>query len=212
MATPWRVPSEFVGRTVAVMASGPSMNAAVVEKVRAAGVPMLVTNDTFELAPDAWALVANDAHWWMHHAQTALKFVGHKVCVQRGCCPFPAVLELLDTGHKRDFCGFDPDLECIRTGGNSGFTALHIAMQAGAKRILLCGMDLGGPNWHGAHDGNLRTTKPETYAIWAKRFESLVAPAKERGIEILNCSPDSALKCFPFVELEDALEACVQPH
>lgn len=188
------------------------MSAAVAAAVRAAGVPALVINETFRLAPWADVLVANDAAWWIQRAQEALKFAGIKVCSQTGCCPFPAVMELRNTGTDlRDQCGFDPDPDCVRTGGNSAYSALHIAMQAGAARILLCGMDLGGRNWHGAHAEPLRQTAQHTYAIWARRFESLVKPARERGIEILNATPGSALRCFAFADLEEALEARLQP-
>ncbi len=209
MATPWRVPPLFRGKTVAILASGPSMSLAVAEAVRAARVPSLVTNETFLLAPWADILVANDAAWWTVRAQDALKFRGLKVCVQTGICPFPAVMELRNTGlDLHDQAGFDPDPECIRTGGNSGYSAVHIAMQAGASRILLCGLDLGGANWHPAHSEHLRITQPHTYTVWARRFRSLVKPAAERGIEILNVTPNSALDCFPKMALDEALAMC----
>ncbi len=109
----------------------------VSEKVRASNLPTIVINDTHRLAPWADALYSCDAKWWQHHAAEALKFPGLKI-TQDLCVEFPQVLRLTNSG--RD--GFDPDPSCIRTGNNSGYQALHIAVQAGAARVLLCGYDM----------------------------------------------------------------------
>ena len=41
----WTVPRLWPGATVAVLASGPSMSAAVAEEVRRSGVPTIVVNN-----------------------------------------------------------------------------------------------------------------------------------------------------------------------
>lgn len=51
MVTYWTVPQMWAGRTVAVMASGPSMSKDVADKVRAARLPVIVVNNTYRLAP-----------------------------------------------------------------------------------------------------------------------------------------------------------------
>lgn len=186
-----------------MLASGLSMTAAVAAAVRAAGAPAVVTNDTFELAPWADMLVANDAAWWVNRAQDALKFPGLKVSANDNC-RFPQVLGLRSTGSE----GFDPDPGCVRTGGNSGQTAAHIVAQGGARCVLLCGFDMRPTgHWHGPHPQPLRNTTPPTYSKWIRRFGTFAVEMQKRGIEVLNCTPGSALKCFPFVLLEDALAA-----
>lgn len=194
------------GRTVAVLASGRSMTAGVAAAVRAAGIPAVVTNETFELAPWADMLVANDATWWVNRAQDALKFRGLKVSANDNC-RFPQVFGLRSTGAE----GFDPDLGCVRTGGNSGQTAAHIVAQAEARRILLCGFDMRPGHWHRDHPKPLRNTSPPTFSKWIRRFGVFAVEMQKRGIEILNCTPRSALTCVPFVPLEIALAACVEP-
>ena len=42
----WSVPRLWPGATVAILASGPSMNQAVADRVRAAGLPAIAINDT----------------------------------------------------------------------------------------------------------------------------------------------------------------------
>ena len=205
MTTNWSVPRIFEGKTVAVLASGHGLTQSVADSVKNAGIPALVTNNSFKMAPWADILVANDAVWW-NESTGALDFAGFKVCVQAKFSEFPQVMGLKDTGALFEKCGVDPNPENVRTGGNSGYTAVHIAMQAGAKKILLCGMNMGGDNWHGPHAFPLRITKQENYAAWINRFESLVKPAKEIGVEIVIVTPNSALKCFAYSNLHIELK------
>lgn len=200
----WSVPRMWDGLTVAILASGPSMSAEVVARVRAAAIPAIVVNNTFQLAPWAELLYAADYEWWKH-TPGALQFEGLKVsvCPPAGIHnPFLGVHLLRETGKN----GFDPDPSCIRTGRNSGYQAVHFAAQAGAKCILLCGMDFRNGHWHPEHAAPLRTTHPDYYDIFRAHFQTLVDPLAERGIEVLNCTPGSALRCFPFADLAEVLE------
>lgn len=147
-------------------------------------------------------LYAADAAWWTVHAQTALRFAGLKVTAHDSV-PYRQVMELRNTGKE----GFDPDPAAVRTGGNGGATAVHIAAHGGAARILLCGFDMrgAGRHWHGEHPAPLRSTSEHTFRKWIERFELLAAELKSRGIEVINCTPGSALQCCPFMDLEEAL-------
>jgi len=186
------------GKTVAVLASGPSMGADVATIVRTAGIPAIVVNTTHRLAPWADILYAADAEWWAHpHNTDAAAFRGLRVSV----AAVPGVLRLRNTGIE----GYDPAPDAVRTGSNSGFQATHIAMHAGARRILLCGFDMSGSHWHGRHVDGLRETQQAHYSKFIKRFHSIVGPAKAIGVDIVNCTPGSALKAFRFGSLEDEL-------
>lgn len=198
MATPWRVPLLWPGRTVAVMASGPSMSPAIAEAVRAADLPAIAVNDTHRLAPWAAVLYAADSSWWSHHSATALHFPGLKATANDSV-PYRAVHCLRPTGVE----GFDPDPACLRTGGNGGYQALHLAVHAGAARVLLFGFDLddrAGRHWHGDHPAPLVNTAPGVFAIWRARFATLVAPLHSRGVQVVNCAPQSALRCWPLAD------------
>jgi hypothetical protein len=168
-------------------------------------VPTIVINDTFRLAPWAALLYAADAAWWQANP-AALAFAGLKVTVDS----VPGVESLRNTGSA----GFDPDPGCIRTGSNSGYQGVHIAAQAGAARILLCGFDMSaarGAHWFGAHPAGLVNTEPHTYERFIRKFGELKVALDALGIEVVNCTPGSALKCFPMMELADALAAQTEP-
>jgi hypothetical protein len=162
--------------------------------VRAARLASIAVNSSFQLAPWADMLYGADAGWWRHHSQTALKLAGIKVTAQDSC-EFRAVHLLKNTGSA----GFDPNPANIRTGGNSGYQAIHVAIHAGASRILLLGFDMRGGHWHGDHPEPLTNPGPAEFARWIDRFDAL----NGRGPEIINCTPGSALRCFPFAPLEN---------
>lgn len=201
--TPWCVPMLPECSTVAILASGPSMSPAVAEVVRESGVFAIAINTTYRLAPWAWMLYGADHEWWRHRDhKEALQFDGWRVTTATGPGLAPAGVNwLLHTG----VYGFDPEPGQLRTGGNSGYQALHIAIQAGASRVLLCGMDMQGGHWHGEHPAGLKITDAERYGQWIGRFDALRDKAKTRGIDVVNCTPGSALKCFRFGDLKEEL-------
>lgn len=186
---------------MAVLASGPSMSREAADQFRE--VPCIVVNSTFRLAPWAWMLYAADRQWWAHpDNRDAMQFAGIKATCEE---PIKGVELLRQTG----VTGFDPTPGCIRTGGNSGHQALHIAAQTGASRILLAGFDMKGrTHWHDEHAAPLRNTEPEHYPLWIQRFEVIAARLAKRGIDVVNVTPGSALKAFRMSTIEEEI-ACV---
>lgn len=68
------------GLTVACLASGPSLTAEDCEVVRASGVPTLVTNTTFRMAPWAAIVYGHDSKWWLHYgAEVARTCTGRRL-------------------------------------------------------------------------------------------------------------------------------------
>ena len=88
---------------------------------------------------------------------------------------------------------------------NSGVLGLEVARLKGASRILLLGFDMHGTHFFGPYTNGLSNTSEAKrrmhlaqYARWAKR---------NRDIEVFNCTPGSALQCFPTARLDDCLRA-----
>lgn len=190
----------WTGRTVAILASGPSMSAEVAQQVRDSSAFAIAINTTYKLAPWADMLYAADVDWWKEHgkAPKLAEFSGLKVSCQSVT---PGVLVLRNTG----ITGFDDDPGAVRTGSNSAYQALHIAAQAGASKVILCGCDMHGGHWHGPHPEPLKNTSAETYAKFLRRFATIAEPLKKRGVDVVNCTPGSALECFRFGDLAQEL-------
>lgn len=165
------------------------MTAEVAE--RTSGFVRIAINNSFLLAPDAEMLYAADVEWWQHHPE-ALEFPGIKV-VARNSVYLPGVV-------------YAPPQLVPHSGGNSALRAAHIATAAGASRILLLGVDLDSnhlTHWHGSHGGRLRNPNAQVFEAARRAWEAF-AKATARP-EIFNCSPISALTCFPKAKLEDFL-------
>jgi hypothetical protein len=216
VTTAWSVEPEWAGETAVVIASGPSLTRQQVEfargKCRAiavnnAGIDT-VNSDTQELVPAMapWAdiLFAGDAKWWRCYHERALKFAGRKVTI-KPTLPWP---EIYCLQQSLEHASFDPRPTHLVMGGNSGYMALHLAVHLGAKRILLLGFDMkDGRNrrrhWFGNHPPKLNSRG--NYAGWIRAFEKLAKCLNTRDVEIINCTPDSALRCFRRTSLEAAL-------
>jgi hypothetical protein len=189
------------GQVVAIFASGESMNADVAKKVQyVAALRTIAINNNFLLAPWADLLFASDARWWdIYKKKGALDFQGYKVCLEE--TSHAEVLVLKNTGDR----GFDPNPANLRTGRNGGYQAVHLAAHTGVRKILLCGFNMQGGHWHKEHEAPLKTTPKDLYPQWIRMFAELAKELQARNIEIINCTPDSALKCVPYVDLDQAL-------
>ncbi len=166
-----RVLPLWKGRTVAILAGGPSLTAQAFEMVREAreadALRSIAVNDSYLLAPWADAHYAADAKWHTWHTAGIAKpalgltaedvrlrwsvFGGERCSIQPAKdYPVPAesALErddrvhlLKNLHHPYRGAGLSRDPGYLVTGWNSGFQALNLAILAGASRVLLLGFD-----------------------------------------------------------------------
>lgn len=216
----WTIPRAWEGETCAVLGSGPSMSTAVAEQIRGRCRAIAVNNQGVAtvdakgkqrpaLAPWADVLYAADRLWWQNNREQAEKFAGIKATVlpngHRDMVVHVSDARVLGNGGAQ---GFDDRPDHVRTGWNSGYQAVHMAAHFGVKRILLCGFDMHakqGEHWHGDH--RWRKGHESRYSLFVNAFTAVAPEYSKRGIEVLNCTPGSALKCFPMADLEEALDA-----
>lgn len=85
---------------------------------------------------------------------------------------------------------------------NSGCAALSVAVQAGAKRIVLLGYDMTGDvgksHFHSEYFWQNRTP---SYELHLRGMAAIARDAKELGVEILNASPVSVIKQFKKINI-----------
>jgi hypothetical protein len=192
--TPVVVPRLWPDSLVVCLGTGPSLTAADV--VRVQGQHVIAINNAYQLAPWADVLYACDAKWWRWH-QGAPRFPGQKYMLAPACREYPDITALRNTG--RD--GLEPDPRGLKTGHNSGYQAINLAVHLGARTIVLLGYDMHGDHYFGRHpDG---TKPPFTRCLAA--FATLVEPLRMLGVDVLNCSRQTALRAFPLPALEDVI-------
>jgi len=115
--------------------------------------------------------------------------------------------------------GLSRDPSCISAHHGTGPQTVNLAYLFGAKTILLVGWDMRFP---GKVDNRTYTEKrrylgedKQTLTHWPRtgpngEQEGLIREMetihpKDYGIEIINCTPDSAMTHFPMMDLDDAL-------
>lgn len=64
-----------------------------------------------------------------------------------------------------------------------------------------------GPNgekhWHEDHQN--RNPMSDQIKLWARAFETTLPDLAKAKVEVVNCTPGSALTCFPMGEIEELL-------
>jgi len=185
----------FAGRTVVIVASGPSLTEDDCTTVRSSGLPVFVTNTMFRRFPDADVLVAHDARWWkLYRSEVEKTFRGRRFrCDAVG---------IASERNPQTFLRY-------RSFGNSGTAAIALAALAGARNVVLLGCDCrrtgGQTHSHGDHPPELSNAR--SIERWAPKFAKAAAYARGKGCEVVNASRETALTCFPRVPLEDGLRS-----
>jgi len=89
------------------------------------------------------------------------------------------------------------------TPSNSGLAALKLAVALGANPIYLLGFDLHQnckrQQWW--HDGYKYVMKDEVYGGYLTDFGNYAPGLAEKGVQVINVNPDSALSGFEFGEM-----------
>jgi hypothetical protein len=198
------VPRLFPGATVACVGTGPSLTQADVDALRGR-VPVIAVNDAYKAAPWADVLYACDAKWWAWHAGVPT-FSGPKYSIDPRSARWAGVQVLQNTGTK----GLEPAPTGLRTGRNSGYQAINLAVHLGAARVLLLGYDMsqgpdGKTHWFGHHPD--KVVSP--YRLMQLEFKGLRAALDAVGVQVVNCSRRTALTEFETGELAVQLAALV---
>lgn len=119
--------------------------------------------------------------------------------------------------------GLSPSREYIHLGGNSAYQAVNLAVNFGATRVMLLGFDMGATglgHWFGDHPKidkvspaghpfteDMNRTAPTCFDDWRANFGRLATDLKSSGVEVINCTRQTALECFPRAAIQDALPA-----
>ncbi|MEM9681640.1 MAG: hypothetical protein AAF942_00105 [Pseudomonadota bacterium] len=204
----WSVPRAFEGETVFILGGGSSLKGFEPEVLRGKGRVIAIKEAGLTMCPWADVLYWADKAWCdgkdnhppngrRLHLHTGTYKITRDPCFQT----FGHDVKRLQHDRQTEFC-IDPRKVA---GMCSGANAINLAAHFGAKRIVLLGFDMHGPNWDG------RKRKAEEDGSYKTRFMPAIGrmavPLRHAGIEVLNATPRTALGCFPIVKLEDVLPA-----
>lgn len=165
--------------TWALLAPGPSASAELAEQVR--HLPTGAIGCAFQLAPWAQFVAASDRSWWRRYPEAMA---------------FPERYAMMPVdGVER------MNVPAVGAITNSGVLGLEAAARKGATRILLLGFDMHGSHFFGAYTNGLRNTNESQRLNHLRQFADWGRANK--GVQVLNCTPGSALTCFPTARLDE---------
>jgi hypothetical protein len=110
--------------------------------------------------------------------------------------------------YGQDRPGLSRDPTFIHTGKNSGYQAMSLAVNWGAKRLILLGFDFqrsgGRTHWHGDHPRGMGNGGQ--YPNWVRAMDALARDLERAGVEVVNCTRKTAIRCFPQKRIEELAE------
>jgi len=210
----WNAPKLWQGSTAYIVGGGPSLLTTDLSPLHDKHV--IGTNDAYKLG--AWIDICyfGDFTWWHgYHRESLAKFHGIKVCCLTGADAAEYGAEIVAAGIlplRRAMVGLHkaPDIGWY---GNTGASAINLAIILGAKRIVLVGFDMqlgksGESNWH-PNEKNPPNSKK--YPVFMSQMDLLkthldLLEEQGQGVEVINATPGSAMTTFPIMTLAEAIE------
>lgn len=202
----WTIPREWEGERIYIIGGGRSIKHAGYSAIRDLHKTgrVIGVNDAYRLRYCDVIFFA-DRQWlqWPHTRRDLKpelygRLVG-RVARQGGDPPFYRLARDMMAGLSRSpqaLAGWD--------GGANAINLAYLFAGGRPRDIVLLGFDMAGGNWHSRH----LTPAPEAEYLARNvipHFERMAEELRAEGISVINCSPGSALQCFPIKPLEAVL-------
>jgi hypothetical protein len=208
--------------TACVIGTGPSLTLGQIESARSKGFTLFGCNNVYQTVPDLAVLFATNAPWWFHYLETDEKL--RDGAFEKWTNNEESAEKYARYGLRyiksRDAPGLSQNPKRLHHGHSSGFCLLNLAYLMGAERIVLLGFDM---KYAPDYDGRERTAGstprhyfgeyPSLMRHWPKvsitngvlhgLIDVYRRVAEQNLVEIINCTPDSALDCFPRMNIDD---------
>lgn len=211
----WSVPPLWNGSTSFILGGGPSLNNVNLDLIRkrriiavnnAFGDPVKdEEGNTIAYKPRDWIDIVffGDERWYRWHRKSLKEFYGLIVTSRSNL--HKTDKKVLATCRGKAM-GLEKRRRFIAWNKSSGAAAINLAFHLGSKRIVLLGFDMRRvddcANWHKDHP----SPDKNPYERFLTAFPLIKRDAEKAGLEIINCTPDSALTIFPIMTLEEYLE------
>lgn len=199
----------YEGETAAIIGTGPSLTDSQLEQVshlRKFGV-----NNAFRLGLDVH--LACNWQWWDRYWPEISDYDCYKWTPRLASAENYGLNYIEE--RWEDGLSTDPSYICAHHG--SGPQIVNLALHYGIKKMILIGWDMRYPgkvnnrqytgkrHYFGEYEKELqhwpRTGPNGELAGLIKEMETIYP--EDYGIEIINCTPGSAMTCFPMGELSD---------
>jgi hypothetical protein len=221
------IPNKYIGQTVVVVATGPSINAQQLEHIHEAHqrkkCKIMTINNTYQLFDTDIHVSCND-NWWDYYwkndprlqelEKTADLWTRYKQFAEN------TGINYIDSIVKD---GLSKDPSYVHINNGSGPMGINFATLYGFTKIILIGHDMkfakdydGKAKKVGSEPRHYFNEYPKEMQHWPsvkiglskpgvidgliQQYEKMIPDLK--GIDVVNCTPDSALTCFRMSTLE----------
>jgi len=203
-------------KTIACIGTGPSLTQQQVDTARDKGFELYVANNAIFMAEDAALLYACNHQWWDHYWPQVEQLPCEKWTTSAMAAARHPINWIAETNKP----GLSTDPDVIHHGHGSGYSLVSMAHRNSADRIILLGYDLryaadydGKAQKIGATPRHFFNEYPASMQHWPSvsvkggvhvALVDLYRSIKDQGlVEIINCTPDSAIDCFEAAEVSD---------
>ena len=206
---------DWRGKACAIVASGRSAKTARLDLIRGRMPVIAIKECAVDLCP--WADVAYgcDGPWWKHRRGLP-GFKGLKIAwAPAVSAAYPDVQTIKVKELPKPLRGEDrsyvdriltEEPGMIGSGRNSAFQALNLAVQFGANRVMLVGLDLHGKHYYGRNEWPKAGNPDELqFERCIRAFNDNAPLLKSLGVDVVNVSDRSALKCFRQSSIEQTI-------
>jgi hypothetical protein len=190
-----------------IVGGGPSLTGFNWDVLKGAG-RIIAVNRAVEVVPWADIMFSMDSrlYEWYHERRNLLKQESLDAYDE-----FQGMKVWLDSHHHQ----FKPDVYLVNwlgrsgvslslkkgiySGGNSGYSAMMLAVALGCSPIILLGFDMGHDSGRTHfHDGYPMGSCNPSSRTWTECFNEAAPKIKAAGIQVINANPYSNIRCFPF--------------
>lgn len=202
------IPLKHPNKKAILIATGPSLTKEVILTVKKYRNKFVIfgCNDSYTMVPFLDEHYACDDNWWMLRGEEFRR--RFPLLDAWSQCPNPDIRRRFNLrftpGKFEKGLSLNPSL--IHYGDNSGYQLLNLALLMGCSQFYLVGYNMqvveGNSHFFGEHPKGLIKKSP--YAKFIESYNTIQPHIKER---ITNCTTNSALTMFNYLDLEEALSA-----
>jgi len=203
----WQVAPEWKGERCYIIGGGPSV--ALTDCSNLPGRIIAINEAGLSVRPDADILFFADYRWYSWNKERLDLFKGKRIVTTwTGGRRHPITddrLYVLERIRKNSMPQWPLSQEPDKLSGwCSGGQSINLAYHLGAKQIVLIGFDMndqGKANFHLKHQAPpLRDRKKDKFI---PAITSLKPGLDRAHVHVVNCTPGSALTCFPIMSLDE---------
>lgn len=221
------VPRSMEGKTAVIIATGPSLSAQQLELIRdrhtAGGVKVFTLNNTYQVYPETDVHLSCDGPWWRWYSNDP--FLMGLPCEKWTWYPDMAkefgINYIYGEEKKR---GLSLDQRIVHINHGSGPMIMNLAILYGCKKLVLVGHDMKFAEDYKPQKQDPGSIPRHYFGEYPKKLQHWPSVKVRQGIldglieayegirddidsrqisvDIVNCTPDSALKVFRMGELE----------